>query len=344
MREQCNNRDRPFRSGSLILLLVAAILLAAPTAASAGIAVGVSVTLAPPAIPVYVQPPIPGPGYIWTPGYWAWDVDFGYYWVPGTWVLAPSPGLLWTPGYWAWDDGVYVWYAGYWGPVVGFYGGIDYGFGYAGFGYEGGYWDHGTFYYNRAVNNVSVTNIRNVYYKNVVVNNVTANRVSYNGGPGGTAVRPTAAESRAARERHVAPTSAQMRHERIARTDPAQRAAVNHGRPTVAATARPGVFTGRGVVQASRAGAPYKPAMSGSNARAGTGARTPNREGVGRRPSAVTPRIAGPQRPVVRHEQPMGGIRRQESGRAPAVTPGVAGPQRPAERHEQPMGNHRERG
>jgi hypothetical protein len=29
-------------------------------------------------------------------------------------------------------DGVFVWYEGYRGPAVGFYGGIDYGFGYTG--------------------------------------------------------------------------------------------------------------------------------------------------------------------------------------------------------------------
>jgi len=35
----------------------------------------------------------------------------------------------------------------YWGPVVGFYGGINYGFGYFGRGYEGGRWEHDHFYY-----------------------------------------------------------------------------------------------------------------------------------------------------------------------------------------------------
>jgi WXXGXW repeat (2 copies) len=45
----------------------------------------ISITIAPPALPVYVQPPIPEPGYLWTPGYWAYGPD-GYFWVPGTWV------------------------------------------------------------------------------------------------------------------------------------------------------------------------------------------------------------------------------------------------------------------
>jgi len=34
----------------------------------------------------------------------------------------------------------YVFHVGYWGPVVGFYGGIDYGYGYVGRGYYGGRW------------------------------------------------------------------------------------------------------------------------------------------------------------------------------------------------------------
>ena len=98
---------------------------------------GIAVDVAPPPLPVYDQPPIPAPGYIWTPGYWAWDDVTGYYWVPGTWVLPPEPALLWTPGYWGWNDGVYAFHEGYWGPEVGFYGGVSYGFGYTGAGLSG---------------------------------------------------------------------------------------------------------------------------------------------------------------------------------------------------------------
>ena len=83
----------------------------------------------PPPLPEYEQPPLPAPGYLWTPGYWAWNND-DYYWVPGTWVEPPEQGLLWTPGYWAYADGVYAFNRGYWGPHVGFYGGVSYGYGY----------------------------------------------------------------------------------------------------------------------------------------------------------------------------------------------------------------------
>src|SRR6516162_10997197 len=115
------------RKFSRQLLVTALLATAAPLGAQAAVAIGVSINIAPPVLPVYVQPPMPGVGYIWTPGYWAWG-DEGYYWVPGTWVLAPAPGMLWTPGYWGWVDGAYIWHTGYWGPHVGFYGGVNYGF------------------------------------------------------------------------------------------------------------------------------------------------------------------------------------------------------------------------
>src|SRR5260370_40794857 len=68
-------------------LLLAVGLLTIPAQSRAQVAVGISVQFGPPALPVYEQPLCPGDGYIWTPGYWAWDLeDEDYYWVPGTWV------------------------------------------------------------------------------------------------------------------------------------------------------------------------------------------------------------------------------------------------------------------
>src|ERR1700732_2220582 len=121
-------------------LLITLLAVAYPAASFAGFSVGVTVGFAPPPLPVYVQPVCPAAGYIWTPGYWAYGED-GYYWVPGTWVMAPEPGLLWTPGYWGFAEGAYAWHGGYWGPHVGFYGGINYGFGYGGGGFGGGRWN-----------------------------------------------------------------------------------------------------------------------------------------------------------------------------------------------------------
>ena len=143
--------------------LGAAVLAAAlnrPAAAHAR--VFLSVGIAPPVIPVYEQPLCPGDGYIWTPGYWAYGDD-GYFWVDGAWVEAPYENALWTPGYWGYDNGAYLWNAGYWGPTVGYYGGINYGFGYFGAGFYGGYWNGGHFFYNRGYNHLDFSRIHNVY-------------------------------------------------------------------------------------------------------------------------------------------------------------------------------------
>src|SRR5216684_4151645 len=225
----------------LVVMIALAGMLALSGAARAQVAIGISVGFAPPEIPVYEQPICPGEGYIWTPGYWAWDDDDGdYYWVPGTWVLAPQPGFFWTPGYWGWGGNSFVFYEGYWGPRVGFYGGINYGFGYFGHGYEGGRWDRDRFYYNRTVNNVNVTTIHNTYNTTIVNRNET--RVSYNGGNGGVRESPRREEEAAARERHISAVAAQQEHVQAARSNRELRASENHGRPPIAATERPGAF------------------------------------------------------------------------------------------------------
>jgi WXXGXW repeat (2 copies) len=239
----------------LFASLPGAIFVTTPAPTPAQVAVGISVRIAPPALPVYEQPICPGDGYLWAPGYWAWDPDAGdYYWVPGTWVLAPQPGFFWTPGYWGWGGDGYFFTAGYWGPVVGFYGGISYGFGYFGHGFEGGRWENGHFFYNRAVSNVNVTVIHNTY-STVINRGVTVNRVSYNGGNGGITARATAEEEAAAHDRHMGPVAAQTQHVEEARANRELRASVNHGAPPVAATSKPGEFHGGGMVPAREAGA-----------------------------------------------------------------------------------------
>ena len=220
------------------------------TSANAQIGVSINIATPPPPLPIYAQPEIPGPGYIWTPGYWAWDPDFqDYYWVPGTWVLAPQVGFLWTPPWWGWNNGFYGFHDGYWGPHVGFYGGIAYGYGYTGNGYYGGRWNGGHFFYNRSVNNIGGAHITNVYSKTVNVNRTS---VSYNGGKGGIAAKPTASQLAAAKESHVAATSSQVDHARTASSNTSLRYSSNHGKPAIAATAKPGVFN-KGVVPAGGA-------------------------------------------------------------------------------------------
>jgi len=187
--------------------------IVAPMPSPAQVAVGISVGYAPPAIPVYAQPPCPRPNYLWTPGYWGWRGG-GYYWVPGVWVAPPAVGLLWTPGYWGWRSNGYYWNRGYWGRTVGFYGGVNYGFGYFGAGYGGGRWYGGVFRYNTAVTNVNRVVIRNTYVDRTVVRNWN-NRTSFNGGRGGLRARPTGAD-RAGSRYGRGPTPVQREHERQA--------------------------------------------------------------------------------------------------------------------------------
>ena len=220
-----------------------------------GFGVGVSIGVAPPPLPVYDQPPVPEMGYVWTPGYWAWDDDDGYYWVPGTWVQPPEVGMVWTPGYWGWNDGdqMYGWNEGYWGTEVGYYGGIDYGYGYPGEGFYGGRWQGNQFYYNQAVNTGITTNVvTTVYRTEVPANARSAEHVSFNGGQGGTQARPTQQQQQARQTAKVHVTSAQTQQMQAAKSNPQTHAKNNGGKPAIAATSKPGDMSH--AVQAKAAG------------------------------------------------------------------------------------------
>src|SRR5216684_2416963 len=97
------------------LILIGLSFSANYASAQFSVTVGVTIRTAPPALPVYTQPPCPTEGWLWTPGYWAYDDYDGYYWVPGVWLAPPRPGFLWTPGYWGYAGGSYGWHGGYWG-------------------------------------------------------------------------------------------------------------------------------------------------------------------------------------------------------------------------------------
>jgi hypothetical protein len=222
--------------------LIAAALIVLPMlalpVAQAQIGVALSINIAPPALPVYEQPPLPAPGYMWTPGYWSYG-EAGYFWVPGVWAQPPSAGLLWTPGYWGYEGGAYGWHRGYWGPHVGFYGGVNYGFGFGGVGFAGGEWRGGVFAYNSAVSNFGSVHVTNVYENRTIVEQTTivnVNHVSFNGGAG-ISVHASAVEMQASNERHFEPTPNQVQHESFAAQDRAQLASVNQGRPATMAAA-----------------------------------------------------------------------------------------------------------
>jgi len=158
---------------------------------------------APPVLQTDDQPECPADGYLWQPGYWAYNPAGGYYWVNGTWVAPPQEGLLWTPPYWGFEGNRYLFHSGYWGSEVGYYGGIYYGYGYGGHGYYGGNWSGGHFRYNTAVLRVNVNVVHNTYVDRTVVQANPHARVSFNG-PGGVNVKPTTREIQVAKQNHFA--------------------------------------------------------------------------------------------------------------------------------------------
>jgi WXXGXW repeat (2 copies) len=263
------------------LILGAAPIGAFVTPAQAQVEVSISATIAPPLLPVYAQPAIPGPGYLWVPGYWAWNGS-EYFWTPGYWSMPPTVGFYWTPPYWGWLNGAYVFNAGYWGPTVGFYGGINYGFGYNGVGYQGGMWQGNTFVYNRTVSNFGNVRIANTYSRPV---SNPANHVAFNGGNGGTTARPTQAEM-AARAKGAPPTAAQMQHQEAAGKDPALGFNANHGNPPIAAMQRPNEF--HGAAAATNAPAEHPQAATPERPQAATAAQPA-------RPQAASHAPAPPQ-------------------------------------------------
>src|SRR5438477_1823338 len=211
-------------------IVLATLLFVGLPLASSYPQVGISVNVAPPVLPVYEQPPCPVEGYIWTPGYWGWGAG-DYYWVPGVWLAPPSVGLLWTPSWWGWNNGAYVFNQGYWGPTVGFYGGINYGYGYSGNGYWGGRWEGDTFRYNTAVTHVNTSVVHNTYVDSSVNKQVNATRASFNG-PNGVKAEPTAEQKAAAgNARKTPPTSEQLARQEAASKDHNLQASVNKGHP-----------------------------------------------------------------------------------------------------------------
>jgi hypothetical protein len=221
-------------------------------------------------------------------------------------VAPPAVGLLWTPGYWGFGGGGYAWHAGYWGPHVGFYGGVNYGWGYTGVGFVGGVWSGGFFRYNTAVLNVNRTAVRNVYLDRTVIRNTTiVNRVSYNG-PGGIQARPTPAQRAYVNERHFGATSAQFSHERTASQDRSFLASANHGRPPVGAMDRVG-------------GQRFDPQARPASMNHMASANSYRNNNMAARPTA--------NRAEAYHGQPNGG---QPNGSQPNRPEGNRGEQRPA--------------
>lgn len=84
-----------------------------PVVATEPVATDVYVPQAPPAVRVEAQTVSPGPGYIWTPGYWRWSGG-GYVWVSGSWARPPRVSAVWVRGHWVRRPRGYFWVPGHW--------------------------------------------------------------------------------------------------------------------------------------------------------------------------------------------------------------------------------------
>jgi hypothetical protein len=113
---------------------------------------------------------------------------------------------------------------------VGFYGGINYGFGYGGVGFYGGRWEGGHFLYNSAAWHVG-PGFHGVYEDRSFIRAGEYNHASFNG-EGGIHAAPTPGERAAMNERHFGRTPDQISHMQAARVDRGNYAAVNHGTPS----------------------------------------------------------------------------------------------------------------
>jgi hypothetical protein len=103
-------------------------------------------------------------------------------------------------------------------------------------------------------------------------------------------VRATSQEESAGRERHIAPVSAQTQHVESARANPELRASANHGKPPIAATAKPGAFRDSGAVAAREGGAVHSAPAASTNNNARPNAETPRPTTETNRPVTETAR------------------------------------------------------
>lgn len=266
---------KTMKSISVIFILMLGMFIL-PTTADARVqaVIVIKVRHAPPPLPYYEQPYCPVEGYLWTPGYWAYD-GYDYYWVPGQWVEPPHYGYLWTPCYWGFSGGFYGFHNGYWARNVGYYGGVNYGYGYGGSGFYGGRWSGSHFQYNTAVMHVNRNVTRRTYVDRTYVRETRlVNRPSFNG-PGGVTRRPSARENVAIRQNRTQPTSVQNSHQQASSKDRNQFVSVNKGRPAAGSINK---VNGRTNNSQSQQGTSVSP-------------KSPNRQnnGVGNRPSTSRP-------------------------------------------------------
>jgi hypothetical protein len=73
----------------------------------------VYVDSAPPPMQVDVQPPMPGPGFLWIGGGWMWEGG-RWNWHRGYWGHPPRPGMHWVAHRYEYRNGRHVFVRGGW--------------------------------------------------------------------------------------------------------------------------------------------------------------------------------------------------------------------------------------
>ena len=96
------------------MLLAGASMFAAASIAQARVDVDIVIGVPPP-VAVVETAPAPRSGYVYAPGYWAWD-GHRHVWVRGR-TIVERPGYTWVSDRWEPVGGRYRFVPGYWEPV-----------------------------------------------------------------------------------------------------------------------------------------------------------------------------------------------------------------------------------
>ena len=94
-------------------LMAAGFLIAGTLFSGCAARGAVVVAYAPPVARYAVLGVAPGPGYVWTEGFYDYRGG-GYAWVPGRWMRPPRAHAVWVPGTWAQGRRGYEFRRGYW--------------------------------------------------------------------------------------------------------------------------------------------------------------------------------------------------------------------------------------
>ena len=94
-------------------MLAAGFLIAGTLLSGCAARGAVIVGFAPPAPRYAVVGVAPGPGYVWTEGFYDYRGG-GYVWVSGRWMRPPRPRAVWVPGAWVQGHRGYEFRRGYW--------------------------------------------------------------------------------------------------------------------------------------------------------------------------------------------------------------------------------------